>query len=192
MNLHLIIFIFAITFGVSTLVEASSVPEDFTPEGLYSHFMKELNSAQNTEDRFYALTNVALPSYEFGKTEDAMKYANELLKLADSFQSNWNYGNAIHKGNIALGRIALTSNKVELAKEYLYKAGNTPGSPQLNSFGPNMTLAKELLERSEKDAVKKYLIQCGKFWKNDNDKLEFWSFQIDKGRVPRFGTTLLY
>ena len=175
MHLHLIVFIFALTFGVNTLVEASSVPEDFTPEGLYSHSIKELNSAQNTEERFYALTNTALYSYEIGKTEDAMKYANELLKLADSFQSNWNYGNAIHKGNIVLGRIALTSNKVELAKEYLYKAGNTPGSPQLNSFGPNMTLAKELLERSERDVVKKYLIQCGKFWKMDNDRLEFWS-----------------
>jgi len=38
----------------------------------------------------------------------------------------------------------LKEGKVEDAKHYLLEAGKTPGSPQLNSFGPDMSLAEEL------------------------------------------------
>ncbi len=192
MRLQLLAFVFTLTVSIGESVHASSVPDSFTREGLYSHSMKELDSAQNTEERFYALADASLRSYEVGKIDEAKTYANELLKLAASFKSNWNYGNAVHKGNIVLGRIALKNDDIEQAKEYLHRAGDTPGSPQLNSFGPNMTLAKELLEKSESDAVKMYLKQCKKFWEMDYDKLEFWTFQIDKGKIPQFGANLLY
>jgi hypothetical protein len=55
-----------------------------------------------------------------------------------------------------------------------------------------MTLAKELLEKSETDAVIGYLNQCKVFWEMDEDKLDFWATQISKGRVPKFGANLLY
>jgi hypothetical protein len=51
------------------------------------------------------------------------------------------YGNAIQDGNIVLCRIALLDGKVEAAKVSLKEAGKTPGSPQLGSFGPNMSPA---------------------------------------------------
>ena len=192
MQLQLLAFIFTVTVSIGGITQASSIPEDFTPEGLYSHSMEELNSAQNTEERFYALTSASLRSYEVGKMKAAKTYAEELLSLAKSFESDWNYGNAIHKGNIVLGRIALKNGDIKQAKEYLLRAGETPGSPQLNSFGPNMTLAKELLEKSEVDAVRRYFQQCKIFWEMDNDKIEFWTFQIDKGKIPKFGANLLY
>ncbi len=137
-------FVVICSFGVSISVHATSVPDDFTPEGVYSWAMKELESAENSEDRFYALTQVSIRSFEAGEIEDARTYADELLAMAPSYKSNWNYGNAIHKGNIVLGRIALLNNDIKKAIEYLSRAGETPGSPQLNSFGPNMTLAKGL------------------------------------------------
>lgn len=192
MRLQFLVLFFTLSLSACDSDKASSVPESFTPEGLYSHSMKELDSAKNAEERFYALTEASLRSYEVGKIDEAESYANELLKQAAEFRSNWNYGNAIHKGNIVLGRIALRNGEINRATEYLHKAGDTPGSPQLNSFGPNMTLAKEMLERSETNAVKKYLIQCKKFWEMDNDKLDFWAFQIDKGQTPEFGANLLY
>jgi hypothetical protein len=46
---------------------------------------------------------------------------------------------------------------IEEAKKQLLLAGKTPSSPQLNSFGPNMILAKELLDKGEKDTVLHYL-----------------------------------
>ncbi len=50
-------------------------------------------------------------------------------------------------------------------KKYLIAAGKSPGSPQMDSFGPNMTLAKDLLEKGERDAVLEYFMRCRKFWK---------------------------
>jgi hypothetical protein len=78
------------------------------------------------------------------------------------------------------------------AKDYLLASGKTPGSPQLNSFGPNMTLAKELLEVGEREIVLKYLQLCAAFWTKDSGLLVEWRDLIDNGRVPNFGVHLLY
>ena len=43
-----------------------------------------------------------------------------------------------------------------LANAYLLAVGRTPGSPQLNSFGPNMALAAELLQKEVRDTVLQY------------------------------------
>ena len=66
-------------------------------------------------------------------------------------------------------------------------AGATPGSPQLNSFGPNMTLAKELLEKGQSEVVLQYLALCKKFWKMDRGQLDEWSATIRGGGIPDFG-----
>jgi len=79
------------------------------------------------------------------KVQKAKEYAERMLKQN---YSGWNYGNNVHHGNIILGRIAIKRDDLEEAKKRLINAGNTPGSPQLNSFGPNMALAKELLEKN--------------------------------------------
>ena len=121
------------------------------------------------------------------KPTKAKKYADKMLSQNIS---NWNYGNNIHHGNIILGRIALTLDDVEEAKERLIKAGKTPGSPQLNSFGPNMTLAKELLQRGEKDVVLKYIELCSKFWKMGKTRLDEWSVVVKDGKIPNCGSNL--
>ena len=52
-------------------------------------------------------------------------------------------------------------------------SGKTPGSPQLNSFGPDFMLDRELLEKGERAAVLAHLELVGKFWGSprQNDKL---------------------
>jgi hypothetical protein len=45
-------------------------------------------------------------------------------------------------------------------------AGATPGSPQLDSFGPNLTLAKELFEKSQPDVILHYFALCKNFWED--------------------------
>jgi hypothetical protein len=45
-------------------------------------------------------------------------------------------------------------------------AGATPGSPQLDSFGPNLTLAKELFEKSKPDVILHYFALCKNFWED--------------------------
>src|SRR5258708_19290513 len=93
-----------------------------------------------------------------GELDKARSYATDLLAkaaLPDYFHRN--NGDAIHHGNLVLGRFALKSGDVEKAKEYLLKAGQTSGSPVLCSGGPNMMLAKELLESGEREVVIQYL-----------------------------------
>jgi hypothetical protein len=51
------------------------------------------------------------------------------------------HGNVIHNANQILGRCALREGKLIDAPEYLLKADTTPGSPQLNSSGPQMHLS---------------------------------------------------
>jgi hypothetical protein len=144
------------------------------------------------EQRFYELGPLATSAFEAGETTKAQQYASELLRSAQQFKSDWNYGNALHTGNIVLGRIALARDDIAGASDYLIAAGQTPGSPQLGSFGPNMTLAKGLLEKDEREVVLTYLQACGKFWKMGGDKLQGWIATIKGGGTPDFGPNLHY
>jgi len=154
--------------------------------------LQKLAEATSKEDRFYALRDAARESFNAGQTEEARRYANELIELAKEFPSNWNYGNAIHQGNLVLGRIAVKEGDLGAARDYLLKAGNTTGSPQLNSFGPNMSLAKDLLEQGDRETVLQYFDLCRQFWKPEFSKLDDWSEQVTAGKIPDFGANLLY
>jgi hypothetical protein len=171
-----------------------------TPEGLSALNPKQrltkaeadLAAASDGYKRWLALADAAMMNVEVGSAEKAKAYAQELLRLAPKYPKDWNYGNAVHKGNLALGRVALREGDIEGAKKFLLAAGRTPGSPQLNSFGPNMTLAKELLEKGERAAVLEYFQLCAAFWKMDYGKLREWSALVKEGLVPDFGANLLY
>jgi uncharacterized membrane protein YeaQ/YmgE (transglycosylase-associated protein family) len=163
-----------------------------TPQGRLDEATKALSAASTDENRFYALDDVAKESFNAGKFEDADKYAKELLKLAPNYQGDWNYGNAIQDGNLVLGRIAVRRGQIEEAKSYLLEAGKSPGSPTMDSFGPNMSLAKDLLEKGGQDAVLQYFELCRKFWANDYGKLNQWRDEVKAGNVPSFGANLIY
>ena len=71
-------------------------------------------------------------SYGRGNLERAQNLAAEYLELADQYKKDWNYGNAIHHGNLMLGKIVLDNHQFDLAKKHLLPAGDTPGSPHLS------------------------------------------------------------
>lgn len=151
----------------------------------------KLESSGN-EERWFVLEDLAMTLVDQDRLQDAEKRANELLELAQKNSTHWNYGNAFHKGHVALGRIELRRNNLEQANIHLSEAGRTPGSPQLDSFGPNMLLAKELLQQGERDAVLKYIIQCEDFWKSGFPRLKFWHREVYAGKIPDFGPNLRY
>lgn len=76
------------------------------------------------------------------------------------------------------------------AAGYLLEAGRTPGSPQLSSFGPNMQLARELLEAGETRPVLEYFELCRKFW--PSPALDAWAAEVRAGQIPEFGANLKY
>jgi hypothetical protein len=163
-----------------------------TPQGRLSRAAAELAAAKTPEERFYALNGAAKESFNVGRIEDARVYAQELLTLLPSYQGNWNYGNAVQDANLVLGRIAVHEGRIEEAKQFLIEAGKSPGSPQMDSFGPNVSLAKDLLEKEEQGAVLEYFELCRKFWKLDWGQLDDWTRQVKAGKIPNFGANLVY
>jgi TonB family protein len=145
---------------------------------------------RDNEDRSYELPRLAKAAVAAGALDKASLYANELLSSAQA--GDWNDGNAIHDGNMVRGLVALRSGNVEQAAKDLIEAGKTTGSPQLNSFGPNMTLASELLEKGQRDAVLEYLSLCKKFWSMGASQLDAWIDAIRTGGKPDFGANLFY
>lgn len=146
----------------------------------------ELSTESQRDALLQSLAKAALAA---GKNEKAKEYAEKMLSRNSP---GWNYGNNIHFGNIILGKMALASNDIEQAKKYLIEAGKTPGSPQLNSFGPDMSLANELLQKGEKDVVLEYFELCSKFWKREGylQKLNKWSAEVKEDKIPDFGFNL--
>jgi hypothetical protein len=160
--------------------------------GSFSAYSQGAASGTEREKAFYKMTKLAPAEFSKGNLDAAQTVARNLLKEAPNWEKNWNYGNAIQAANVVLGRIALQEGEIDHAKEYLLAAGRTPGSPQLNSFGPDMTLAKDLLKRGEKDAVLEYFGLCEKFWKMDDGKLDEWRAIVKSGETPEFGANLRY
>ncbi len=137
----------------------------------------------------YLLVELAKTAFEAGLMDEAEAFAQEMLAERET---GGNVGNQVHQGNLILGRIALRQGDVEEAKNRLIAAGKTTGSPNLNSFGPNMMLAKELLEKGERDVVLEYFMLCSKFWKSPFQKLDEWTENVKAGRIPAFGANLAY
>lgn len=138
------------------------------------------------------LSGMAKAAYEAGETRKADSYAKQALAAVDRLSAENIHGEAIHQGNIVLGRIAFDNGGIHKAKEYLLAAGRTPGSPTLNSLGPSMGLAKQLLDADESEVVLEYLDLCGEFWKGGTDKLAAWKAVIEEGGIPDFKSNLSY
>src|SRR5690349_5571130 len=109
----------------------------------YAGEMGALAKMMNEYARFDALGRAARMSFAVGRTEDARRFATDLMALNEKYSrgdpEKLN-GDAVHDGNLVLGRIALDEGRVEEAKRHLLAAGKTLGSPVLGSFGPSMCL----------------------------------------------------
>ncbi len=153
--------------------------------------LKQDMSVLTGPNRYNMLANTAKLAVRVSEWDDARSYAQELLNSSTD-SKNWNYGNAIFFANMVLGQVALRRESVDSAKAYLLAAGKTPGSPQLDSFGPNMSLAKDLFEAGEREAVLTFFDECRAFWKMDRGRLKQWTDQVNSNRMPDFGANLVY
>ena len=140
----------------------------------------ELSDDPAREVLLVALAKNAFVARQYAK---AREYAEAAL---NDNGRGWNQGNGTHYGHLTLGRIALAEGNVEEAKYRLIAAAMIQGSPQLNSFGPDMTLAEELLETGEKDVVLKYFELCEVFWELGKDELADWTALVKFDRKPDF------
>jgi hypothetical protein len=180
----------ASSMALSSALHKEYVRRLHTPEQALAQ-LEQQAVGLTEQQRFWKLPTLAKAALAAGETGKAASYANEGLTEAAAHPI-WAGGDAIHQGNIVLGRVALQQGNLEAAKERLLAAGITKGSPVLGSFGPNMALAKDLLTRGERTVVLQYLGECKQFWKRDNGRIDQWSAEIQGGVIPDFRANLLY
>jgi TonB family protein len=154
--------------------------------------LEQSNLGASSLERFLHLPALAKAAISADDLSKAMSYANQALDTSGQPGVVQPDGDGIHDGNMVLGLVALKGGNLVDAREYLLKAGKTPGSPLLGSFGPNLSLAKALLDAGERDTVLEYFAECRAFWTMGSEKLDNWSATIRGGGRPDFGPNLLY
>jgi hypothetical protein len=151
----------------------------------------EMIAGKDVLTRAPQLPRLARAAYNARQFTKAEGYATEALEAAKHGEFPWT-GDAIHQGNIVLGRLAYRKGDVQGAIAYLLAAGKTPGSPALGSLGPNMGLARDLLLGGQSAAVIQYLEECRAFWIGGSRKLAEWLALTRAGLSPDFGENLDY
>ena len=150
-------------------------------------FQRAHELSRHEPGRLFLLVHLGKAALAAERYDDARTYATAML---DYSANEFFGGEQLHHGNLILGRIALIEDDIEQAKYHLLHAGRTPGSPALGSFGPNMRLALELLQRDEREVVLEYFELCSKFW--PRDELNEWAALVKVGGIPDFGANLVY
>ena len=191
-NLRLILLLIVVVLPACQSIDEGIT--HFSPARRLAKAEEEIRAAENDYWRLRPLGAAAMASVDVGDYARAKCYADDLLRLSVELFSKENPDDdSTHKGNLVLGRLALRGGNVEAAKSYLLKSAMVEGSPVLGSFGPNMTLAKELLEKDERQIVLEYFDLCAKFWEPGRDKqLKKWKSQVEAGKTPDFGANLVY
>lgn len=146
----------------------------------------QLARTTDPEERFHLMVRFAPQALREGKPECARDAAQRVLQMAPRFPGDWDLGNALHDANQVLGILALEDGDADVAAAHLLASAEAPGSPQLASFGPEMGLAKRLLEEGERDAVLQYLRRCRAFWEMGSALLDTWEEDVRAGRTPNF------
>ncbi len=148
------------------------------------------------ERRMIYLSNLALAALDAGENARAKAYAEEMLEsaplqAAPTHPAHWNQGNAIYTGHSVLGQLALRAGDIEGAKRELLLAARTPGSPQLDSFGPDCTLASQLSELGETEAVLAFLKEIERFWEGNRGRTDtLRELAREKKPFPRGGKSM--
>jgi hypothetical protein len=141
----------------------------------------KIDSSLDLTRKYSKENNLALAKPKAEELIDSCHLYNRLNIIRTNY---WNYGNAIHDGYSVLGLVAVSEGNIRLAVEHLLAAGNTPGSPQLDTYGPDMRLAEALLNKGERESVIQYLKECSRFWDIGKDELNSWSAAIKRGDKP--------
>ncbi len=143
--------------------------------------------------------HIALASLEAGLDRDTVRAFAEATLAENEDSTSSSFGDFIFFHHTLLGRVALRDGRIDDAKAHLLASGRTPGSPSLNSFGPDFVLARELADEGERDTVISFLDLVAGFWAKptetleDNSKqvalerqqkLDAWKAQLLAGAIP--------
>jgi len=167
--------------------------EESDPARTAAHFeaeesalTKALSASADDVRRSTILRDLAQNAVARADWPRARSLARALLESAASCEGTWQYGNAVHHGHILLGRVALAEGDEDGAAAELAAAAETPGSPQLNSFGPDLELAGALARRGRLANVIAYLEAVRAFWTHRAADIDEWLTALRRGDLPDF------
>ena len=166
-----LVFCFTLVFTANVSGQQLPPTGQISPAQALAKYEQALQAATDPTRRFYLTTKTAPTALAAGETEKAKTYARDLLEQAAGMRTNWNYGNAINKrphGSRACGASLWRRKNRETRA---LGGWENARSPQLNSFGPNMALALDLLRKGERDTVRKYFTECDNFWEMGRGRL---------------------
>ena len=114
------------------------------------------------------------------------RLAGELVQVEEFWDDDQRF-----YGHQYLGLVALHHGDVATARAELLSAGKYGRrSPVLASFGPELPLAKELLDRGERDTVIAFLDDLEVIWEYEAERVRKWRAAVRRGETPsldRFG-----
>jgi tetratricopeptide (TPR) repeat protein len=171
------------TAHVQTL-EARSRRDPAAAQAALANYERALEHEPNDIKRTSLLRDAAVAALTVENDEKAERYAKEVLRHTENQPPELSDGYGVHEGHRVLGHVALRRGDVAGAKSHLLAAGAVSGAPSLDTFGPELTLAKELLARGETEAVIQYLTSIRRFWAGQGELLDGWIASIRAGQHP--------
>ena len=172
------------------------------PRELLSEREAQLNGTSPVHHALLAYA--AKAALEAGENLKAREYATKALAAADAAAARYRnspWGRtprrfmgipaADYCANFVLGRLALLDGNIRLAEQLLLASGKADGlgDAALTSYGPNLSLALEILrhgDQQSRTAVLQFLDEIKMFWKIDPAQYERWSADIVSGGNPDF------
>jgi tetratricopeptide (TPR) repeat protein len=134
---------------------------------------------------FSALTSLVLTLQEAGNDAEAATTATELLAEAPQWTDDWNYGNAIFRAHMTLSRVAFHRKDMDAAARSLIAASQTPGSPQLDAFGPDrddLKFALLIARAGRIDAAAQFMRGIARF--NSHSLYPGLADKLEHGQIP--------
>src|SRR6266850_1280460 len=148
-------------------------------ERALEEYRRVLELTKNPAAREALSGEMADAAFKIGDFPAADELAKIYLKSSDR--------TAVQRANTILGRVALRDGDVVRAKQYLLDSAGPQTARDIALAGPTLVLAKELIERGERDAVLQYLENCLQLWPRGESVLRIWIADIRNGKNPNFG-----
>lgn len=146
--------------------------------------LKQERTEARDIERENLLLKLAKSAFELGNFEKAKAYATELILEFSDNSNDVKYAEAVHTGNIILGKVALSENNLAKAKEYLLIAARAPQHAHFKAIFPDLELARMLLAKEEKLVVMEYLKLCENLNDVNVKMLQRWQREIAEGKIP--------
>ncbi len=149
------------------------------PHAKVQYLTKALEVADTQPRQMRILNDRMEAEFDAGDAAAAGHDAEQVLDMVTVNPAVGNFDQMIHAGETMLGRVALIEGHREEAKKHLMESARV----KLGG-APRMTLAQDLLDAGEHDAVVQYLEACRAFWKYDEGRIDHFEKLIRAQAKP--------